>query len=606
MKMVSDSLDRIANTVFCKPRSATGGWLGRFMADQSGSMSYFAVVGALVMMVFGGIGIDMIYAELKRNKVQNTLDRAVIAAANVTNEMDPSATVEQYFSAMGMSDALQSVDVMQDANNRQITAVGGVTMPSHLMGLIGVDTLQADGLATAVNGVGNVEISLVLDISNSMNITNSAGVSKVDQLKEAAKSFVDTLLPADNPDPLVSISIVPYSATVNLGDDLAGYFNIDAVHPFSNCVSFESSDYATTAVNTVDALNQIAHFDPYGGGPATNESWCPAGNNARIIPHSSDATLLKAEIDALVANGNTAIDLGVKWGASLLDPSARPIIDGMVSSGAMSAPTTPRPSTFEDTETMKFIVVMTDGQNTSQYDLKSDRKYGMSNAWVDDHGTVDVSDDRISIKMVDNPGDANDVYLWTHLISSDPNNAFRNQPYSWTQNDPDYDTSATIGWAAYLSAAMAEYADCDTTAGSCTLMDIMASRYQFAQGGGPRQMDNTELHARLKTSAIGNSYYWFAYSRGVISYSDYYDAYYAYEVTQNGSTADAYLSQVCGAAKDNGVVIYAIGVEAPAAGLAAMSDCATSPAHYYDVNGSELNETFSAIARTLQTLRLIQ
>ena len=51
-----------------------------FAADTSGNMSYLAIVGSLVMMVFGGVGVDMMHAELKRTKVQNTLDRAVLAA----------------------------------------------------------------------------------------------------------------------------------------------------------------------------------------------------------------------------------------------------------------------------------------------------------------------------------------------------------------------------------------------------------------------------------------------------------------------------------------------------------------------------------------------
>ncbi|MFW2543307.1 pilus assembly protein TadG-related protein [Primorskyibacter sp. 2E107] len=599
MNMVLSAFNRLKEYPGQISASPTNGWLGRFWAEERGSMSYFAVVGALVMMVFGGIGIDMIYAELKRNKVQNTLDRAVLAAANVKNEMDPTETVQTYFAAMNMSDALQGVTVTQDANNRQVTATGKVTMPSHLMGLIGVDTLTAEGLATALNGVGNVEISLVLDISGSMSGT------KIGQLKEAAKSFIDTLLPADNVDPLVSISLVPYNATVNLGPDLASYFNIEDAQPFSHCVTFDASDYNTTAINTIDQLTQIGHFDPFDGGIAASNFWCPMGNKSRIVPHSSNPEYLKSQIDALEAGGNTAIDLGVKWGASLLDPSARPILDEMVSSGQIEATTTPRPAAFDDSETMKFIVVMTDGENTSQFDLKDNRKYGLSNVWVDDHGTADLSDDRYSIKVVDRYGSNNDVYLWTHKKNSDPNNAFRNSIYSWVLDDVLYDVTATVGnltGNADPSASAYANANCNASFKTCTASDL----YPMTQGGGPRQMTNAELYARMKTPAFGNEYYWFAYTKGKVSYDQYLDAYYAYETIQNGTTADAYLSTVCSAAKEQGVVVYAIGVEAPQRGRNAMRDCATSPAHYYDVNGSDLNETFSTIARTLQTLRLIQ
>ncbi|WGW03847.1 pilus assembly protein TadG-related protein [Tropicibacter oceani] len=599
MKMVLNALKEGAKLPAPATASASGGWLGRFWADESGSMSYFAVAGALVMMVFGGIGIDMIHAELKRNKVQNTLDRAVLAAANVDNEMDPTTTVQEYFSAMGMADALQSVEVTEGTGRREVKATGHVTMPSNLMGLIGVDTLQADGAATALNGIGNIEISLVLDVSGSMSGT------KIEQLKTAAKSFVDTLIPADATDTLISISLVPYNATVNMGEDLASYFNLEDAHPFSYCATFSASDYGTPAVNTIDQLTQIGHFDPYSGGITNSSPWCPTGDTSRIVPHSSDPEFLKAQIDALTANGNTAIDLGVKWGASLLDPSARPIIDSMVSSGAMDTLPTPRPAAYTDSETLKFIVVMTDGQNTSQYDLKDARKYGMSNVWVDDHGTADMSDDRYSIKLIDRAGDSNDLYLWTHLKNSNPSGAFKSTPYSWTLNDPLYNVTntvaSTVGNAIPNANALAN-ANCNASFLTCAAQNL----YHFTRGGGPRQMENIELHARLKTAAVGNEYYWFAYSKGKITYQQYLDAYYAYEVIQNDDQADSNLSSVCSAAKSEGVVIYAIGVEAPSRGLAAMRDCASSPAHYFDVQGSDLDSTFSQIARTLQTLRLIQ
>jgi hypothetical protein len=74
----------------------------------------------------------------------------------------------------------------------------------------------------------------------------------------------------------------------------------------------------------------------------------------------------------------------------------------------------------------------------------------------------------------------------------------------------------------------------------------------------------------------------------------------------DGNLADSQLSNVCQAARDNSIVGYAIGVEAPQRGLDAMHDCASSPAHYFDVTGSELEETFNAIARSLQQLRLTQ
>jgi hypothetical protein len=120
------------------------------------------------------------------------------------------------------------------------------------------------------------------------------------------------------------------------------------------------------------------------------------------------------------------------------------------------------------------------------------------------------------------------------------------------------------------------------------------------------QMRWRDLYANYKMFEIANRYYWQAYQDGVITVDEYYDKFYAFEVIVNGAQADERLSNVCAAARQEGTMIYTIGVEAPAAGLAAMRDCASSDAHYYDVSGSELEETFASIARTLTMLRLTQ
>jgi len=55
-----------------------------------------------------------------------------------------------------------------------------------------------------------------------------------------------------------------------------------------------------------------------------------------------------------------------------------------------------------------------------------------------------------------------------------------------------------------------------------------------------------------------------------------------------------------------GIVIFAIGFEAPSGGQNLMRACASSDSHYFDVDGVEISEAFSAIARTINQLRLTQ
>jgi len=44
----------------------------------------------------------------------------------------------------------------------------------------------------------------------------------------------------------------------------------------------------------------------------------------------------------------------------------RPVIDGMIASGHVNAAFDTRPHRYDDDETVKVVLLMTDGQNTSQ------------------------------------------------------------------------------------------------------------------------------------------------------------------------------------------------------------------------------------------------
>ncbi len=528
-------------------RRANGFW-----ADQSGNMSYLAIVGSLVMMVFGGVGVDMMHAELKRNKVQNTLDRAVLAAANIENTQDPDQVVRDYLSAMGLGDALTSVQIQQSLTSKSVTATGEAAISSDFMSLIGVKTLDASGRATAVHATANVEISMVLDVSGSMGWN-----SKIVNMRNAASEFVDILMPADST-ALTTISVVPYNATVNLGSTTASYFTLDDLHNYSNCVVFDAADFADTGISATEELTRLAHFDLNSTdiqSTIISNPWCKTGDTSSVLVHNSDPGTLKAHINGLNAGGNTAIDLGMKWGTALLDPTAGPVVSEMAYDGLVAPDFAGRPAAWTDIETSKYVVVMTDGENTTQYDLKSQYKTGMSDIWIDDRGTSFPGDDRFSLKVRDYPGETEDVY-------------FRQR-----------------------------YAD-----------SYISYRYRNVPDGGTaaRRMTNAEVFARWGTRAVASMMYTQPYYDGYVSYDQYYDIYYGYEATVGPDPADSRLDAICDAAKDQGIVVFAIGFEAPQRGLDAMANCASSPAHFFDVQGADLEDTFASIANTITQLRLTQ
>ena len=76
----------------------------------------------------------------------------------------------------------------------------------------------------------------------------------------------------------------------------------------------------------------------------------------------------------------------------------------------------------------------------------------------------------------------------------------------------------------------------------------------------------------------------------------------------DGYAKDSRMRDVCGATKTHGVVVYSIGFEVSQGGRAeqVLSDCASSSSHYYRANTTDISAVFNSIAANVQNLRLTQ
>ena len=81
--------------------------------------------------------------------------------------------------------------------------------------------------------------------------------------------------------------------------------------------------------------------------------------------------------------------------------------------------------------------------------------------------------------------------------------------------------------------------------------------------------------------------------------------HFQFNTTTTNTARNQFLSQ-CQAAKDAGIIVFTIGFDISAGSSAHtdMSACASSPSHFYDVDGLQLNTAFSSIVATIQKLKL--
>jgi Flp pilus assembly protein TadG len=350
-----------------------------FIAREDGSLVVFALFLIPMMLILGGMAVDFMRFESKRAVIQDTADRAALAAANLefTDIGQGVAVVNDYFTKAGLAEYLDGPAIVtENINNRRVEVNVDQPMNTFFLNMVGIDQLDATAQSTAVQGVGNVEISLVLDISGSMrNATkdaygNNTGQTKMEAMKVAATTFVNTALHANNQD-RVSLSLVPYSEHVNIGKTLFDRMNTTSLHNFSHCVDFADEDFSSTGIDENRTYDQGQHLDHWSTGTSMNNTNCPSKSYEEVTALSQDRDALVAQIAQFQPTTQTSIFLGMKWGLALLDPSVR----GMVApdlDGAFAGRPVDFTTNTQTNDTRKVLVIMTDGQNTQSTRIKDE------------------------------------------------------------------------------------------------------------------------------------------------------------------------------------------------------------------------------------------
>lgn len=542
----------------------------RFRQDESGSLVIFGVMMLLIMFWAAGLAVDAVRVETTRTQLQNTMDRAVLAAADLSSTQDAKSVVEDYFKRADLSNyldadtiAVEQTEAGDDLSFRRVTAVAKADVNTLFMKMVGVDTITAGAGSTAEEGITDLEISLVLDVSGSMGWSSSTGNSKIYELREAAKDFAFYMQCNPNAergtgadcsvqDGKVSISVVPYSEQVTVGATLLEQFNkpeltaVDisdepkdescAPDCVATCVTFDAADFGTAGIMARNAtepfwqLKRTGYFDARSRASDTTPTnrTCRADDWREIRPFVEDHNVTIGHIDKLSAGGNTSIDIGMKWGTALLSPQLRPVVaDLSVTSdgngGTVIDPAfSTRPYDYDQDLSMKVIVLMTDGVNTTQYWLRDAYRDGPSEIWqnTEEPSRFSVYDAR------------SDKYYYPH----------------------------------------------DRTWHAAPHGDDKAKRLSFP-----------ELWA-IKPTKWYSQFSWLQNPVG----------------DSGNAVKNAQLDAICTAAKDEGVIVYTIGFEVTDESDLVMSKCATSPAHYFSVNGANLAETFGQIASSINQLRLTQ
>ena len=540
----------------------------RFAKDERGNLTVLGLVMGSLMIAFGGLAVDMMRYEATRAELQNTLDRAALASASWSQGLVPETVVADYFDKAGLADQLVNVTATQGLNFRRVDVEAEADTQPYFLNMVGLENLHVDANSAAEQRITNVEVMMVLDVSGSMNSGN-----KLTTLKSAGTEFINSVM-ANDVDHKISIGIVPFNGQVNLGQALRNKFNATQQHNIAdvNCVDLPGSVYSSTGISLATALPMTADVDTYSGTdmgyfytsnymtPSNANKWCPPQPTNVVRLPGQDVGVLQGYINGLVGIGATSINAGMKWGLTLLDPGMRTTYADFMAAAAMPNTLTGRPYEYSDDEAMKVIVLMTDGEHFAEERLNDAYKTGMSPIYLS------AADGYQSI------------FHNTLVNNTNATTICNSRPY-YVPHRSEFHSRP---WNGTVPAATACFDPNAVTAG------VSPRTWQQVWGSMRLSYVVWQFYVR----PLGGDFY------------AYMDIFRTKTAT---TTMDSQLQQICGLAKEQGVIVYGIAFTAPVNGQAQIQGCATSTAYYFEADdNAQLTTAFRTIANNISQLRLMQ
>jgi Flp pilus assembly protein TadG len=377
----------------------------RFKSDERGVVLILVVLLLVpLMLVMAGV-IDYSRTFLVKRQLTNAVDAAALALGVLPglNDEEAQQKAEAFIRTHYPADEIGNLtDVQVAREDEQIDVSATATVDMTFLRMAGIETIDITVNAQAIRKENKLEVAMVLDNTGSMS-----GSNKIQDLRAAARSFVDILFAADDADEFVKVGLVPFTNAVRLDNppqswlDMEGESTIHAEHldlagktlfdlyddlgeTWTGCVRarpapYDTSDdppsssipdtlwvpfFAPDEPDTSGYVNSyLADNVPSGTSPEDaqrsiakytgGQTWPSSRGPDYLCPRrpilglTNDTEVLHDNIDLLDASGNTVIPTGLAWGWRLLSPGV-PFTAG--------AP-------YDDQKTIKAIVLLTDGEN---------------------------------------------------------------------------------------------------------------------------------------------------------------------------------------------------------------------------------------------------
>ncbi len=348
--------------------------------DCSGTVAPTFGLLAIAMFLVIGATIDLGRWAHARQQTIRSLDAAVLAGGRILqisalNESEAIAAALKFYRENNESRLLLKEDNVSFKTVLQgtaITAEGTATIDTTFLKLAGINELPLLNLsgsdhsravlAVGGNAESSVEISMMLDVSGSMD------GQKVLDMKNAAKDLVNIVVWDDQSSNYSKVAIVPFSADVRLPADLTPEASGVASPPNKTIsgITFRPTPCVVERKGTQKYTDVTPSSGQYVMTKYTTTGRCTIPQTAEIMGLSSSKEALRTKIDGLTVNGGTAGHLGTAWAWYALSPHWKSVFSGASEPASYSELRVLNKN--GEPKLRKIAILMTDGEYNTQYD----------------------------------------------------------------------------------------------------------------------------------------------------------------------------------------------------------------------------------------------
>jgi Flp pilus assembly protein TadG len=372
----------------------------RLARNEDGTILIKTAIMIIPLVGMLGIGVDMSRAYLYRAQLSGALDAAALAGGRAFNSPTRDAEIQAFFDLNfeanymgGTVGALQITEIDSVQKTLSVSATGSI--PASFMRIFGFQSIPVNVAAETTSKTTGLQLVMVLDSTGSMR-SSAGSTTRMNALKTAAKTLVDSLFGQETISDKLQIAIVPYVTTVNVGHlldasyidrtDMPGSYTYSAtdLEKWAGCVEARPTNAALDSsawdvqvehggVDWVPFLWR-PHYDnhfyslsdlkgpngenwpapdyqlPGGYGEGNSDAGPNINCPAPVLDFSNSWLALTNYIDNLYYSynrGGTIANLGMIWGWRMLHTGA-PFFNDVP---------------YNDSNMVKAAILMTDGQN---------------------------------------------------------------------------------------------------------------------------------------------------------------------------------------------------------------------------------------------------